>query len=78
MLLFIGGVGIFVIQVFGYLDAGIWTSLSLANFIGEFYKPWEYSEPKAWIGLWNIIDFIPLSLTLIVTGLWVTVFLIEE
>ncbi|MBA6413407.1 hypothetical protein H2508_09835 [Parahaliea sp. F7430] len=67
----ISGRGVFATQVFGYLYNGVWKSISLANFIGGFYMPWAYSEPKTWIGLWNIINIIPLSFALIVFGLWV-------
>ena len=69
------GLLLFGFQVYGYLYSGEWWSLSLANFIGFFYHDWsanilgEYN-PKTWVGLYNLLDFIPLWLSLIIVTIW--------
>jgi hypothetical protein len=75
--IFVGGLfgGIFLIfyQIFLYLKFGAWTSFSLNYVIahlGVKYQLWtEY--PSDWIGLHSIFELIPLSLTLIVSGLFI-------
>jgi uncharacterized membrane protein len=55
-----------IFQVFTYLKIGIWQQVSLIDTLivigGE--SQW-LTNPKSWIGLWKIFNFIPLTVFLL-------------
>jgi len=63
---FLAGTGIFFGQVYYYLKDGVWYSLSVINGLQNMPGTEKFnwlSNPDNWIGLWNVLDFIPLSIT---------------
>ena len=66
------GVGVLLLQVYGYLKTGTWQSVSLLS-IAVGYVPW-LNNPQSWFGLHMIVRraaaLLPLSMTLVVLG-WI-------
>jgi len=67
-LIILGGVGFFIGQVLFYLKDNIWHSISIITALQWFDNKWA-QNPETWVGLWNVLEFLPLSLSLIVLGL---------
>ena len=55
-------------QIFQYMKDGIWNSVSIITAMQYFGNEWSFN-PVEWTGLWNTLEFIPLSITLIVFGI---------
>ena len=66
-----GGLGVVGWQVYEYLRYNTWNSLSVINAMQWMKIQWALN-PADWIGLYNILCMIPLSLTMIVIG-WMVV-----
>jgi hypothetical protein len=69
--LLICGVGIVGWQVYGYLRYNIWTPVSPITVLEWLNIKWALN-PNDWIGLYNLLKMIPLSVLMIVYG-WITV-----
>lgn len=69
--LIFGGVGVVGWQVYEYLRYNIWSSVSVITALQWMKIQWALN-PTDWIGLYNILRMIPLSLTMIVIG-WMVV-----
>ena len=54
-------------QIFAYLRLGVWPPLSLLSVLHIFDMQWA-TNPGSWKGLWNVLNFLPLSGSLIVLG----------
>lgn len=68
-LLILGGVCIWIYQIYNWLKDAEWKSVSLLSPL-SYYSPfynWVY-YPSDWIGFHNLLGYIPLSVTLIITG----------
>lgn len=66
----LSGAGIFVFQLYSYLQFGEWTSYDLNDLISTFsgnYSQWV-ENPERWIGLHKIFDKIPLSIFFPIAG----------
>lgn len=88
----LSGVGIVIYQVFFWLYNGEWFSLPIStilfsktffSFYPDFIVSW-FTEPQSWLGLHKVIVWllhlllqIPLSISLILTGLYVVPFFLE-
>lgn len=67
IIIMLGGIAIFGYQVYQYLKAGIWQPISLTTAMQFMNVKWAIS-PTDWAGLYQILDFIPLSATVFVAG----------
>ena len=63
----LGGLFIIGMQIFFYLKEGAWNSVSIIDGLVELNLKWAIN-PQDWLGLWNILDFLPLSVSLLVLG----------
>ena len=64
------GLGLIVYQVYFYLKKAIWKSISIID--GLDYIGFDWSEnPIDWVGIWTILDKMPLSLFLIILSLFI-------
>ena len=54
-------------QAYYYLRHGIWQPLSFIDALRYVNMKWAIS-PSDWIGLYHFLDWIPLSLLLLITG----------
>lgn len=69
--LIFGGVGVIGWQVYEYLRYSIWNPVSVVAALQWMKIQWA-SNPTDWIGLFNILTMIPLSLASIALG-WIVV-----
>lgn len=67
------GVAVLVWQVYHWLYTGYWTSFSVldvhlwASMSAEMSNEW-IQNPTSWLGLWKLLNWLPLSATSIVIG----------
>ncbi len=69
ILLIINGFGICLYQIYYWLKYAEWNSFSLLfplSYISEI-REWV-SYPYEWVGVHKILDFLPLSITLLMVG----------
>lgn len=66
----ISAVCLFGIQSYSYLKYGIWLSLSVTDGLAAIGVDWA-SKPTDWIGLWKLMNKVPLSMSLFFLGLYV-------
>lgn len=65
----LGGIGTFGWQVYHWLDAGEWTSRSVLDFLRWAGVQADWVQyPTRWVGLWKLLNRLPLSLTGVVYG----------
>ncbi|MDX3929091.1 MAG: hypothetical protein QHC90_25235 [Shinella sp.] len=57
----VGAIAIFAAQTFLCLQAGEWPSMSVIDLIKLFATPPWLEKPDAWIGLYEIVDAIPIT-----------------
>lgn len=69
--LIFGGVGVVGWQVYEYLRYNVWSPVSVVTALQWLKVQWALN-PADWVGLYNILRMIPLSLTMIVMG-WMVV-----
>lgn len=62
-----GGVGVFVWQVYYYLRFNVWISVSVITALEWMKIGWAMS-PSDWFGLFNVLNYIPLSISMVVFG----------
>jgi len=69
-ILALSGIGIWVYQLYYWLKYAEWKSFSLLwpLSLGSDYQDWIF-YPTKWIGFHKVLDFIPLSIVVIVIGL---------
>lgn len=76
-LIALAGVSLLGLQIFGYLQSGVWSSFSVIS-AGQFLSPmpteytWLY-YPASWIGLWKILNQIPASLVMFGIGVSIAI-----
>jgi hypothetical protein len=72
-LLFLAGIGLLALMVWGYLKSGYWGAPSLGDFMSNILVDASGAAParENWVGLWNILDLVPLWLASAVAGLFV-------
>ena len=63
-------------QILSYLHSGSWNPVSILDgytlvFAGEGSRNWA-NNPDAWLGLWNILDFLAVWVVLCPVGAVVT------
>ncbi len=63
-------VPIFIIgyQVFTYLQTGTWVPISIITLFKWIGMPWAIN-PQNWFGMYNILDAMPLSITVFVLSI---------
>jgi len=70
LLIALAGVSVLALQVYGYLKAGSWRSVSLLS-VASLHVPW-LNNPQSWFGLNSIVrdatGVLPLSLALFLLG----------
>ena len=66
-LLMVVGILILGVQIYEYLRSGEWQSLSIISLMQFFKIQWALM-PSDWIGLYNVMDMVPLSLAALVAG----------
>lgn len=75
-LIVLAGLGILAVQIYGYLRFGKWESWSFLHFASP-YLSW-LGNPQSWLGLHkivkNLMDIMPLSLALLLSGWFVAGF----
>jgi len=65
----LSGAGVFGWQVYSWLSTGDWKSVSLLDFMRWAGSHPEWTEtPTTWMGLWKLLNWIPLSVTLLLLG----------
>lgn len=66
----LGGLGIWVYQIYYWLQHAKWEKFSLLRLLSSSsdYQDWVF-YPTEWIGIHKILDFIPLSIIIIIIGL---------
>lgn len=67
-LLLIGGVGVLGYQAYHFLRSGDWLPMSSIDGLSRLGSRWA-NEPDTWLGIWKILDVLPLTLALICLGL---------
>ena len=65
-----------VYQIYTYLQTGTWIPISLITAFQWLGAEWAIT-PNSWHGLYEVLDFIPLSLTIFVLGV-ITAFDFDE
>lgn len=60
-LLILGAIGIVGWQLYTYLKLGEWHSISVITAMRWCEIKWSFS-PTGWLGLYEILDFVPLSI----------------
>jgi len=70
--LLLGGLFIIGKQIYFYLKDGVWNSVSIIDGLVELNMKWAIN-PQDWVGVWSILDLLPLSVTLLVFGFTVLV-----
>ena len=70
----LNGIGVFGWQVLGWLSSGVWTPVTFLDFMhwAGVRREWV-DNPTSWIGLWSLLNSIPLSVLLIVLGVMMSV-----
>jgi len=58
-------VGIVIWQIYYYLKNDVWYSISVIKGMQYFNVQWA-SNPTDWQGLWRVLDFMPLSLSIFI------------
>ncbi len=74
---FIGGIGVFVWQMYYYLKYAIWDSISIIDTMKWMNFSWA-NNPRDWIGLHDLLSHMPTSLGLIGIGLILFIFTITN
>ena len=59
---------ILIWQVYGYLRLESWRSLSTLDVLRSFEMKWAIT-PTDWLGLYRILEWMPLSLSLPIVGI---------
>ncbi|UZJ44466.1 hypothetical protein OOT55_17690 [Marinimicrobium sp. C6131] len=56
------GLGVVIWQAFSWLQSGDWQAISVIDFLlwTGLEGAW-LNEPTSWIGLWKMLDWMPLS-----------------
>jgi len=67
-LFFTGALFIFGYQLFQWLRHGDWKSISVITGLRWLESSWAV-YPREWLGVHKLLDFIPLSIALILLGL---------
>jgi hypothetical protein len=65
---FISAFGLWVYQLFIYLQTGSMPDLSVISSLSHAGYAWALF-PDSWFGLWRILNFIPTSIALILAGI---------
>lgn len=68
IVLLLSSFGIVGWQIFDFLRDGEWVSISIITALVKFDIPWAI-YPQDWLGLHKVLDVIPLSAALFVSGL---------
>jgi hypothetical protein len=66
-ILVFGAIGLVGWQIYHYLQVGQWQPISVITALQYCEVGWAYN-PTKWIGLYRVLDFIPLSLASFVTA----------
>lgn len=66
---FLGALGILGYQIYFYLRSGYWLSLSIITVLGWLGSEWAL-DPKEWLGLYKILEWIPLAAACFLLGLF--------
>ncbi|KKX30262.1 hypothetical protein YH62_11965 [Rhizobium sp. LC145] len=73
--LFILGWVTIAVQIYWYLRGGLWTSVSIISALKQLpiekVAEWA-SNPLDWLGLYQLLEFLPLSGSGIILGLFIT------
>lgn len=70
----VAGVGVFARQVYAWLHTGEWTSQSVLDFLrwADVRRDW-IADPTTWLGLWKVLEWLPLSVTSMAFGVMMLV-----
>ena len=68
------GLSLLIWQIYSFLRFNIWTPVSVLSFLGWIGIPeitqWVHF-PNDWIGLYRILNQIPLNITLLIVGFFI-------
>ncbi len=77
LLVVLSGIGVISYQVYVWLKFEHWVGLSVRDGLGYLVTPetptyrWIVN-PDSWLGLYRLLDLIPLSLYLVVLGIFIS------
>ena len=63
----VAGIGLVGWQATTWFESGVWRAISVLAALKSLGIAWAHN-PTAWIGFYNTLDFLPLSVTLAVMG----------
>ncbi|MGS0696112.1 hypothetical protein [Shewanella sp. 0m-4] len=69
ILLLLSGIGLVTSQSYNYLRFGNWEIISVVDGLALIEFNWAV-DPKDWLGVWNILSKIPLSLILCLSSFY--------
>jgi hypothetical protein len=64
----VAGIGIIGWQAITWLESAVWVPVSVLAALKWLGIPWALA-PTDWLALHKALDFIPLSITLVITGI---------
>lgn len=70
----LAGISVIGVQVVNFLYHGSWEPVSLITGLQWLGANSEWLQsPNSWVGLHSVLEFIPLSLTFLITGLGIVI-----
>ncbi|MEW8202711.1 MAG: hypothetical protein AB2697_21855 [Candidatus Thiodiazotropha endolucinida] len=61
----LAGIGVLIYDIYSYLKSGNWDSIDTIDLLREMKADWAFN-PTDWIGLWEVLNAIPLFIILII------------
>ena len=69
---FLGGIAVFLWQIYGYLRFEVWRSVSVVDVLRFAEIRWAFL-PNDWLGLYRVLDWTPISVFLPLLGVFLAV-----
>lgn len=69
---FLGGIAVFLWQIYGYLRFEVWHSVFVVDVLRSAEVRWAFL-PNDWLGLYRVLDWIPISIFLPLLGMFLAV-----
>ncbi|MER8567531.1 hypothetical protein NKH85_16235 [Mesorhizobium sp. M0924] len=68
LVFWLAGFAVIATQMWGYLQTATWQPFSFIDAGRLFSDQLWFSQPNQWLGLYRILDWIPVSLVLVAMG----------
>ncbi|EAQ63732.1 hypothetical protein MED121_03507 [Marinomonas sp. MED121] len=62
--------GVLIFQLYKYLRTDTWIEISFLDVLAKINFQWAI-DPTDWFGLWRVLNWLPLSVVLLLLGLYV-------